>query len=86
MSDYDNGFRRAQQMYDAQEQPLDDEPEDDKHPDKPLQCPKCSSEMTKGGRYVDLPWWLDTGFECPNCGTEVYIRWREKSGVEEWHR
>ncbi len=29
MSDYDNGFRRAQQMYDAQEEPVDDEPEDE---------------------------------------------------------
>jgi len=47
MSDYDNGFKRAQQMYDAQEQPEDGEPEDDKALDTPLRCPKCKGIMTE---------------------------------------
>jgi len=59
MSDYDNGFKRAQQMYDAQEEPVDEEPR---------KCPNCRNEMSLLGTPKN-------GFRmhCPNCGYEEEV-------------
>jgi site-specific DNA-methyltransferase (adenine-specific) len=51
----DNGFRRAQQMYDAQEQPLDDEPADCAAKVGEIICGDCFEEMKKiPDNFIDL--------------------------------